>query len=80
MPSSARRDAPRRPSAATRISLVELSTRGQTQTQELVVRGDPTSPEAVLWGEEYDRQLELEEVLMHPTAHEAAPQGSDRDL
>jgi len=49
--------------------VVELSSGGRTQVQELEVRGDPTRPDAVLWGEEYDRQLELEEQLMHPSEH-----------
>lgn len=44
--------------------MVELKLANQTLTQPLVVQGDPEFTDAVLWGEEYDRQMEIEALLM----------------
>ena len=51
---------------------VELRVGGETITQPLVVQGDPEYPEAVLWGEEYEEQLELEELLQGEDEEEEA--------
>jgi hypothetical protein len=44
--------------------VVEMRFNNQTLTQPLEVRGDPEYPNAILWGEAYERRLELEEKIL----------------
>ena len=60
----------RAPRVAPGTYLVELKYGNQALTQPLTVRGDPTYPDAVLWGEAYEEQMELEEFF---AAEEEAP-------
>ncbi|MFW5652526.1 MAG: PDZ domain-containing protein, partial [Planctomycetota bacterium] len=43
--------------------LIVLKTGDTTLREELIVRGDPEYPDAVLWGEAYDERLEVEEMF-----------------
>jgi Ca2+-binding EF-hand superfamily protein len=54
----------RAPRVAPGIYTVVLEVNGEDHSQPLVVTGDPEFPDAVLWGEEYERQLEIERELM----------------
>ncbi len=43
---------------------VVLTVGNETQSQILEITGDPASPHTILWGEEYDERLAIEEEMM----------------
>jgi photosystem II stability/assembly factor-like uncharacterized protein len=45
------------------IYVVELVVGNLTFTEPLQIRGDPEFPDDVLWGEEYERQIEIDTLL-----------------
>ena len=53
---------------------VELRRDNETLVQPLTVQGDPEFPDAVLWGVEYELQMELERRLQEGDEEEAGPE------